>query len=176
MIKRNIVYPFTTTFIDYPDNESLALLVFITGCERDCKGCHNPEFRDFDYKSNNIKIVDVDECMKLIEKACEKHKTNKIVLTGGDPLFIMNIDFIKDLLEKLKDNYKTVIYTAYDIDYIKAIGIKYFEYVKTGEYLPELKQTGYKNDDEFVLASKNQSIYDNKYKLLSKDGILKFKK
>lgn len=176
MNQRTVVFPFAPTFIDYPDNESLAILLFIMGCERNCKDCHNPEFKDEMYTANNTKLVTVEECLYMIINACLKQKTNKIVLTGGDPLFPNTIEFTKELLEKLKEaQFEVVIYTAYNVDYVKKQNIKNFTFLKTGEYLSEQKQLGYKTDEEFVLASKNQKIYDKNYKLLTNNGILKFK-
>lgn len=168
----NIIYPFTVSFLDYLDNESIAVVVYIMGCEHKCKNCHNKQFADVDYeKSVN---VNKNEFIKLIKKATEKNRTNKIVLSGGDPLYKSNINDIISIIGDLKDEYDIMIYTGYDIDYVKKNNISGFKYIKCGVYDENQKQTSFKDDDKFVFASKNQKLYDSKYNLISNNGVFNF--
>jgi len=169
--KVRIILPFSTSFLDYADNESLAIIVYIMGREHKCKGCHNPQFSDFNYK--NSYLINEKEFTKLIEDVSKKHRTNKIVFEGGDPLHPQNIKFTKNILRKLK-HLNFMIYTGYDINYVKENKVNGFKFLKCGKYVEEKKQESRKTDFKFFLASKNQKIFDSELNLLSENGVLNF--
>jgi len=161
------------SFIDYPDNESLAICVVMMGCCHKCKDCQNPLFQNPDYE-NGTKIVSVDEMVKELENICHKNLTNKIVLSGGDPLFKTNIEFTKELLQKMSSHYDFCIYTGYDIDYVKQNNVKGYKFIKCGTFDVSQKRKSDKDDDKIIFASPNQILYNGSNKPLSKDGIYKF--
>jgi anaerobic ribonucleoside-triphosphate reductase activating protein len=169
----NIAYPLSSTFIDYPDNESIAVVIYFMGCEQNCIGCHNPKFRDICNKENTIHIG-VNDLLSIIYEGCTRNKTNKIVFSGGDPLHPENIEGVKELLDKLRDLYKIVLYTSYDIEYIKEKDVEGFSFIKSGVFNKDLYQASDKNDQCMVFASKNQKLYDNKLNLLSTEGVYHF--
>jgi anaerobic ribonucleoside-triphosphate reductase activating protein len=167
------IYPFTESFLDYPDNESNCISIYILGCEHNCKDCSNPNFQNINYESKDVLKIDVNNFFQLLKNFTEKRYTKKITLLGGDPLFSTNLIFTKELLIK-NIFYDICIYTGYEIDYLKKHNIKGFSYVKCGRYDISLQQKSFKNDNMIQFASKNQKLYDKDFNLLSYDGIYKF--
>ena len=161
------------TFLDYPDNSSIAICVVMMGCDNKCRGCQNPLFRNSEYEKGTREISKEDLVSEIILQ-CNKNRTNKVVLSGGDPLFPGNLDTTKYILEKLGKNYDICIYTGHDVNYAKFYKIKGFKFLKTGYYDQQNSRISKKDDYEIVFASPNQQLYDENYNLLSKDGIYKF--
>ena len=46
------------TFLDYPDCESHAIIVYFPGCHHNCKGCHSPKLKDHNYKNSTTYTID----------------------------------------------------------------------------------------------------------------------
>lgn len=169
-----------TTFLDYPDNESLSVIMFMTGCDNNCVECHSPMMMeedkfDDDERWLHTKETSVEVIASRLNAIMVRNKTNKLVLSGGDPLYKRNIAFTQELCETLMTEYNAeiCIYTGHSIDYVTRNKINCFSFVKCGKYTPDLKQLSKKSDDKFVLASTNQNFFDINYKQLSTDGILK---
>lgn len=157
------------TYLDYPSPEGNAVIVYFTGCEHHCPGCHSPLLQIVEkYSETNEEILD-----KIINY-CKRADTNKLVFLGGDPLYKTNIELTKFLLEHLKNTYDICIFTGYDIETVKNLNIQGAKYYKCGKFdINNLRQSK-KTDNEYILASPNQNFYDSNYNLLSKDGILTF--
>lgn len=168
----NIILPFSMSFLDYFDNFSHATVVYIMGCNNNCLKCQNKDFQNPTY-SSSIK-VNINEFKEYLQHFCNKYRTNKVVLLGGDPLFSKNIEEVKEIL--LDTRYNFVVYTGYDIEYVVKNNIKNFEFIKCGKYEEKYKQDSIKNDDFMILGSKNQKVYNKKYELISCDGMIKFNK
>jgi anaerobic ribonucleoside-triphosphate reductase activating protein len=167
----NIFLPFQMSFLDYIDNYSHAIVVYIMGCNHNCFNCQNKEFQDINYKESiNVNISEFFELLKYFSK---KYRTNKVVLSGGDPLHPNNINKVKEIL--LNKEYDFTLYTGYDIEYVIKNNVFGFKFIKCGKYNEIYKKTSEKNNDFFVLASENQKIYDSNYNLISNNGILYFK-
>jgi anaerobic ribonucleoside-triphosphate reductase activating protein len=167
------IYPkISSTFMDYPDDESTSLVVYFTGCEHNCPNCQNKQFQDKDYIES--KEVTIEELYNFLFDLSYKYKTNKICFEGGDPLFKSNIDFVKQFLNIYGNVFDITIYTGYDIYYVKENQIEGFEFIKVGKYKEELKQESIKTDDYFQLASTNQQIYNRDFNLVSQDGRMYF--
>jgi len=166
-----VTLPLGTSFLDYADNESLAVIVYVMGCDHGCSGCHNQQFSDFNYSASYT--VNFDKLSSILKESTKKHRTKKVVIGGGDPLHPKNIEFVKYVLNKLTE-YQFMVYTGYDVDYVKKNKVKGFTLLKCGRYEEDKKQKSVKTDSKFCLASKNQKIYDCNYRLLSSDGTLFF--
>ena len=161
-----------SSFIDYPDNSSIALCVVVMGCGHNCPGCQNPLFQNPNYEQGT-RIVTVESLVNELKTRCKREHTNKIVLSGGDPLFKTNIDFTKELLNQL-DGYDVCIYTGYDIDYVKENNVTGFKFIKCGTFILSQQRKSDKDDDKIIFASPNQKLYNGDCNLLSKDGIYYF--
>ena len=174
-----IVYPFTYTWLDYPDDCSYALIATCLGCDNNCSGCQNKELQNYNLDeefNENFKFCSttVEDFYSALCLGCNKNKTNKVVLSGGDFLFYKNLPFTKELL-KINNRYLDIcIYTGHTIEYVKQHKIEGFSFIKTGKYDITCKQESVKNDKYFQLASSNQEIYDSNFNLLTYLGRLNF--
>jgi anaerobic ribonucleoside-triphosphate reductase activating protein len=168
-----VSYPLSVTFIDYPDPEDIAVIVYFMGCEQNCKNCHNPLFRDI---SNTIGTDDIplNYLLFMIKDSCIRNQTNKIVFSGGDPLHPNNIKNVKFLLEELCKEYNIAIYTSYDKDYIVKNDVSGFTFIKSGIFIQDQYQLPEKTDNFIKFASKNQKLYNSKLELISDNGIYFF--
>lgn len=157
-----------TTFLEYPDNESLAVILYMRGCSGNCIGCHNYELKEYKKLPDNI-------ISNLIE-SCERNKTNKIIICGGDPLFFMNLELTNKIINELHNNYDICIYTGYHVKFVKNSKLeKGFKFIKCGPFIQDLYIGSDKTDDYIQFATSNQNLYDNNFNLLSKDGRYYFK-
>jgi len=169
---------FSSSFLDYPDPSSHSVVAYLMGCDNNCKGCHNYRFKERIFYDDDIKAYDVHDFIKESKKHMLDNRTDKLVLSGGDPLSSFNMDFTKELLNNRSfcSNYDICIYTGHDINYVKQNDLpNTFKFIKAGLYDENLSQKSKKTSEKFVLASKNQEFYNNRYELLSVSGVFFFK-
>lgn len=155
------------SWIDYPDDESVAIVWYFTGCGHNCPNCHNADLQLV--KAPGSIEFTLEKFWAATEYYCKKNKTNKVVLEGGDPLFPANIEFTKDILNSNRV-YDICVYTGYDIVETIEKGIKNYSFIKTGKYVEQLKQTSEKTNEFMSFASTNQTLFDKDLRQLSKNG------
>lgn len=172
MSKIRILNNITTSFIDYPDDECIALCVVMMGCTNACNGCQNPCFMNPLY-DKGTREISVEQLVSELEILCQKNHTNKIVLSGGDPISVYNIGFTKDLL-KYNNKFDFCIYTGHNIDYVRNNNISGFKFIKCGKFDIKNARKSYKDDVRMVFATPNQTLYNEYYEQLSMDGIYNF--
>lgn len=170
----NVATPFANTFLDYPDPISNAMIVYMMGCDGNCKGCQNPQFKNknYDFCTEKFKPSVLE---REIINSLKRNRTNKLVFSGGDPLAKNNILFTKSFTQNHSRHIDICIYTWHDIEFVKKNGIKGFRFIKCGKFDQKLFQGSEKLDEYIKLASKNQIIYNHNYVPLSKDGVYYFK-
>lgn len=98
------------------NGDGLRVILWLSGCNHHCKGCHNPQTWD----PNGGKLFD-DEALHKIEMELNKEYISGITFTGGDPLYPDNREEVFNLILYLKEKYpnKTIwLYTGYTWDYI----------------------------------------------------------
>lgn len=169
--------PFTETWLDYPDNESLSILVQVLGCSNNCIDCANPQLQDYSGKDLctdsliSYSSWDTSEFFYLaLNNKCRILKTNKVVIGGGDPLYKDNMQFIKEFLKWHGNEFDICLYTGYDIDYVIKNEVRGFTYIKCGVYDEKLKQISEKKDNYIQWGSRNQELYNEYFDLLSYEG------
>ena len=127
------------------DGEGIRFAIFMQGCLRKCKGCHNPSTHDLD----GGKVVDTSE---LIEQIKSNPLLAGITLTGGEPF--LQIAPAAELAKAVKNLGLNVwCYTGYKIEELPTNAFELLEYVDVlvdGEYIEsqrdlELKFRGSKN-------------------------------
>lgn len=150
-----------------------SLDIFFIGCgDGDihnpiCKGCCNPEIRDWNLKGfSTIQVV--SKVVQLDTKY--GNLIDKILLVGGDPLdsyFRYREEFI-DFINQLGTIEKPIfLFTRYELNNIPNEILCLVDYVKTGPYIPSLTC---KDNIQFGinLATSNQNIYNAKEVLNTK--------
>ena len=96
---------------DIANGPGVRVTLFVSGCDHDCKGCHNPQTWD----PEAGQIFD-DAAYKQIFKELSKDYVAGITISGGDPLYAGNIRNIRPLLCLIRTNFpnKTIwLYTGY---------------------------------------------------------------
>lgn len=140
------------------DSTGVAHVIYFAGCDRDCKGCHNPELQD----RNNGKEVDID----IIKIEIQNNKLiDTVVFGGGEPL--NQYEALRELAKFAKANgLKVWIYTGYSFSELCNIYeikwgqnsiselLDYFDVLVCGAY-----EQDNANEDYVFLASSNQEIW-----------------
>lgn len=134
----NLTYP------DMNNGDGLRVVLWLSGCSHQCKGCQNPQT----WNPDNGIPFDKKAFNELFDEL-EKDYISGITLTGGDPLYIDNLSGVYDICFFIKRYYpeKTVwIYTGYTWEEILQCGnserqliLKYCDVLVDGEYKEELR-------------------------------------
>ena len=98
------------------NGSGLRVVLYLSGCNHYCKGCHNPQTHD---ENSGFKF-DIS-AKEEIFKELSKDYIQGLTLTGGDPLHENNINDVLNLINEVRLLYpkKTIwIYTGYTVDYI----------------------------------------------------------
>lgn len=170
----------SSTFLDYPDNSSLAVIAFFEGCSHNCKGCHNKALQTINEK-DYLSVIDAYE---LIVNACRRNMTDKVVLSGGDPFYEKSREETFQLIDKLESsNYRVCVYTGYNIEQVEEFYNNSYRrptFLKCGAYIESLRDAAMgKTNDTFILASKNQTFLacsPKEFQQISQGNVLTFKK
>ena len=128
------------------NGEGVRDVVFVQGCGKRCKGCHNPD--TWDYNGGCHRFIG-DLANELSDSS------NNVTISGGEP-----IDQFEDLLElcrMLSEQGKTIwVYTGNVVDPTKSIYARLARYVDVivdGRFVEELKDPNLK-----FRGSSNQRI------------------
>ena len=156
-----------STFLEYPDNSSIATIFYFSGCDRNCEGCQNTSLKAY-------KPLDEKEVLSGIVNYSKRLKTNKVVLCGGDPLYKKNLDLTRKILYNLGNDFDICIYTGALIDEVKKLNLTGFKFIKCGVF-DKTKFIGSKKTDDYIqFATSNQELYNEFLELISHDGIYYF--
>lgn len=142
---------------DMKNGEGLRVVLWMSGCNHHCKGCHNKVTWD----PNDGLPIDDSVFGEIIDKLGYDHISG-LTLSGGDPFHPDNIETTRLLsVLKLSHNNKTLwIYTGYlweDIikdPKIRCI-LQWVDVIVDGEYMEELADVHYK-----WAGSTNQRVID----------------
>jgi len=83
------------------DGEGVRVVIFFSGCNHHCNGCHNPASHDFSAGRN----FDEELQYQIIEYIKETPFTAGVTLSGGDPMYSASdiIPFIHRLRREVPD-------------------------------------------------------------------------
>lgn len=162
------VYPFSHSFLDYPEKASECITIYFTGCSHNCTGCHNKELQNPNTTKGTKCVTGVKEIIEHIEQASKKYRTKNVCLMGGDPLYKDNYPFVKELIESSGNKYNYCVYTGYELEDIPFL--TNYKYIKAGKYEEGSSQPPEKTDSYFRLASKNQYIINSDYVVVTFGG------
>lgn len=143
-------------YVDYTlKHKSLDIYTSGCKCNPHCKGCQNPETWDFHqgelYDENYFKYLSeyVENFNSLIDN---------IMIFGGEPLDNDINDVIKMISDLNKFDKKIWLFTRYELNEIPKELQMLCNFIKTGEYIPELTV----DNNEYYgikLSTSNQKIY-----------------
>lgn len=93
----------------------ISTTLFVSGCEHNCPGCHNPET----HSEYNGDVFNKDVTNEIIE-SLKKPYVKNFILSGGDPFYKANrvdcIDLIQNIreeLNKIGKEINIIVYTGY---------------------------------------------------------------
>lgn len=122
---------------DMLNGEGLRVVLWVSGCDHRCEGCHNPETWERD---SGIPFSE-SEKQEIFEEL-DKDFIDGITFSGGDPLETYNREEVSAFIREIRQKYgftKTIwMYTGYlysdvmDMDIFKE---KLVDVVVEGEYL-----------------------------------------
>lgn len=98
---------------DMLNGEGLRVVLFLSGCDRHCEGCHNPETWDL----NSGKHFN-ETALQEILKELDNDYISGITLSGGDPLKYENLPDVYNLIKTIKETYpnKNIwLYTGFSL-------------------------------------------------------------
>lgn len=138
---------------DMLNGDGLRVVLFVSGCEHNCEGCHNPQTHD---PSSGIEFTKTEETE--IFDQLSKPYIKGLTLTGGDPLHYLNYNTILALCKKVKKDFPNKdiwLYTGYRIENIPNEMREILYYIDTlvdGRYIDIL------NGNFPYIGSSNQRI------------------
>ena len=165
------------TFLDYPSPDDSAVILFLPGCSHNCLGCQNPKLQEL---HEEWTFSEEQEILQNLQRLCFRCDTNKIVLSGGDPLSPCNRNLTIHICELLGKNpvykYDICIYTGYDIEEVKEMGLSGFEFIKCGKFDAHSMRESKKTDDYIQFVNTTQNLFDKDFNQISVDGRYYFSK
>lgn len=117
--------------IKYPDianGPGIRVSLFVSGCQRRCEGCFNPEAWDFTYGKKWSRKSE----QRLLE-LLEKPQVAGLSILGGDPLESMNVNKVDDICTHVRwtfgDNKTIWLWTGYTWEDIRARKVNLLKYL-----------------------------------------------
>lgn len=138
----NFSYP------SFNSTNGIAFDLFLTGCSRHCKGCHNPHLWN---KNAGIRM-EIDEIVNIVKS---KKVLDSIAIMGGEPLENEQLPEILYALWSSCPEKEIWLYTSYELEEIPEEIKQYCDYIKTGTFEQDLYI------DNARLSSSNQKIFKN---------------
>lgn len=139
------------------DGEGVRVVVFVSGCLHNCKGCHNPASHSFTAGQPFTQELQA-EIIAYIQKT---PFISGLTLSGGDPMY--SAKEITPFIERLRKDVKDISVWIYS-------GFRFEEILENSEMFDLLKLCDVLVDGEFVLeqrditlsykGSRNQRIID----------------
>ncbi len=151
---------------DMLNGDGLRVVLWVAGCEHQCKNCQNPITWDI-----NGGIEFDDAAKQEIFDELEKPYISGITFSGGDPLHTKNRDEVGKLIQEIKEKYpsKTIwLYTGYEWEDISSLPfICLIDVIVDGKYREALKDTKL-----FWRGSSNQDVLNVKESLKADERVL----
>ena len=87
---------------DMLNGEGLRVILFVSGCQHKCVGCHNPQTWDY-----NSGILFDDNAKEEIYEQLNKDYISGITFSGGDPLYENNLEEVFKFIFSIRQKYET---------------------------------------------------------------------
>lgn len=123
---------------DIANGVGVRVSLFVSGCERHCKGCFNESTWPFDAGQPFTK-----QTLKKILTLCEPYYVNGLTLLGGEPLHPRNLGVVTEIAQTFKKMYPDKnlwCYTGYTYDEVRDLPImQYIDVLVDGAFIEEQK-------------------------------------
>ena len=106
------------------DGPGIRTVLYMQGCTRQCKGCHNKAT----WPHNEGKQILVSELAEQIRRLTPN---KRLTISGGEPMEQVNA--VRALLRELS-NFEVALYTGMDAEEIPKDIIELIRYIKVGPY------------------------------------------
>lgn len=131
--------------IDVANGPYIRTTLFVSGCHRNCKNCHNKEAQAFDYGNKWTEAIEDDFFHKS-----SAHYVKGITILGGEPFEQTQDTDLIHLLKRLKTLHKPIwIYSGYT----------YEELIKNPKQKAILALCDVLVDGPFIEAQKDLTLY-----------------
>ena len=138
------------------DGPGFRVSLYVSGCRNCCKGCHNPEGRNFNFGQEFTEAT-IDKIINLLNK----EYISGLTLCGGEPMEPENQEVLIHLIKRVKERFpnKSIwCYTGYEWEDVKdSILNKYIDVMVVGPFV--LKERDI-TCDNLWRGSRNQRIVD----------------
>lgn len=88
------------TECDVANGDGFRVVLWVSGCDHKCEGCHNPETWNPHYG----KLFDVFSILEILN-ALSKDYIQGLTISGGDPLKKENVPYVYWLVKQVKEKY-----------------------------------------------------------------------
>lgn len=140
------------TLTSFNNGKGMRTVLWVSGCEHHCKGCHNPHTWDV----NGGKLFDY-VAKETLFRAINRTWSDGLTISGGDPLHPANREEVTELAKEFKERFpdKNIwLYTGYLYEDVKDLEVmKYIDVIVDGQFVEELADENYK-----YAGSTNQRI------------------
>ncbi len=151
---------------DMLNGDGLRVVLWASGCEHKCDGCHNKVTWD---KCGGLEFDDA--ARKEVFDALDKSYISGLTLSGGDPLLSDNRNEITELARKVRAKFpdKTIwLYTGYKWEDIRDLEIvNHIDVLVDGKFEKSLKDTNL-----MWRGSSNQRVIDVKKSITNNKVVL----
>lgn len=117
--------------------DGIAFEIYVSGCNKRCKGCHNPEMQDFEYG----KEYSIDKLLMKIDDY--RGWFDIISWLGGD---LLDQPEAEEYARKVRSMHQVTpmyLFTGEDLENIPEWCFEVFDWIKYGPYVEELKCKGF---------------------------------
>ena len=147
------------------DGEGWRVVLFVSGCDHKCPGCHNPQSWD-----KNAGKPFTEETKEYLFNAVNNSEIDGLTLSGGDPLYSANIKEVTALCKEFKERFPNKdiwLYTGsvYDDKLAQLEVMQYIDYLVDGPFILEKRDTSQR-----FRGSTNQRIINIKKRRLKQQS------
>lgn len=96
---------------DTANGTGIGVVLWVSGCNCHCHGCHNPQTWDF-----NAGQPFTEDTMQELLEALDKPYISRLTLSGGHPLEPQNLETVYKIIKAVKESFpnKSIwLYTSY---------------------------------------------------------------
>lgn len=148
------------------NGEGIRDVIFFSGCQHRCEGCHNQAAWDFQYGDS----LDIDYIVsKVLE---DKELIDGVTISGGDPFY--QYGGLLELCKTLKKhNINVWVYTGFYYEQLRDMyGYEIFKYIDVlveGEFIQEIREEDLKEG----VGLKYRGSSNQDFCIFDEDGIYK---